>query len=211
MKYKVHSIFPTIQGEGRWTGYPITLLRLAGCNLKCDFCDTLEASWPEAPSLVMSLEYLVDQVKQVHRPGNAILITGGEPTLQSLGQLAEALPSGSPLYLETNGTQPANFYEFFDWITVSPKPRQEMPLREVLKHADEIKWLVASITDVFDLQAFLAIYDHLRAHWHISVQPISCDKHATEVAIRACIHYGWQLSIQVHKYIDADSVYGGAM
>ena len=38
--YDVHSIFPTIQGEGPFVGQPAIFIRLAGCNLQCPACDT---------------------------------------------------------------------------------------------------------------------------------------------------------------------------
>ena len=37
---RVNEIFYSIQGEGRYTGTPAIFIRLAGCNLRCDFCDT---------------------------------------------------------------------------------------------------------------------------------------------------------------------------
>lgn len=37
---RVNEIFYSIQGEGRYTGTPAVFIRLAGCNLRCDFCDT---------------------------------------------------------------------------------------------------------------------------------------------------------------------------
>ena len=40
MKYKVNEIFNSIQGEGLNLGKKVTFVRMAGCNLKCKFCDT---------------------------------------------------------------------------------------------------------------------------------------------------------------------------
>jgi len=37
---EVQDIFSTIQGEGPFAGKPAVFLRLAGCNLRCFFCDT---------------------------------------------------------------------------------------------------------------------------------------------------------------------------
>ena len=36
----VQEVFYTLQGEGPWTGHPSIFVRLAGCNLKCFWCDT---------------------------------------------------------------------------------------------------------------------------------------------------------------------------
>ncbi|MDE7369022.1 MAG: 7-carboxy-7-deazaguanine synthase QueE, partial [Muribaculaceae bacterium] len=36
----INEIFYSLQGEGYWTGLPAVFIRLSGCNLKCDFCDT---------------------------------------------------------------------------------------------------------------------------------------------------------------------------
>ena len=40
MKYKVNEIFNSWQGEGFFTGTPCTFIRLSGCNLNCEWCDT---------------------------------------------------------------------------------------------------------------------------------------------------------------------------
>ena len=42
MKIKVCEMFKTIQGEGKLQGVPSVMLRLIGCNLNCEWCDTEE-------------------------------------------------------------------------------------------------------------------------------------------------------------------------
>ena len=45
MKYRLRSVFRSIQGEGRNTGRPATFIRFAGCNLNCPWCDTQTVSY----------------------------------------------------------------------------------------------------------------------------------------------------------------------
>jgi len=45
--YKVSEIYRAVQGEGWHSGMPCTLVRLQGCNLRCDFCDTKYALDPD--------------------------------------------------------------------------------------------------------------------------------------------------------------------
>lgn len=71
-------IFHSIQGEGTRVGEPATFIRLAGCNLRCTWCDT-PYSWSRegiAAARKMTLTELASSVTE-----SSVVITGGEPML----------------------------------------------------------------------------------------------------------------------------------
>jgi organic radical activating enzyme len=113
---RVAEIFCSIQGEGPAMGRPATFVRLAGCNLKCEGCDTDHDSWRDMPP---------DEVLR-EISGERIVITGGEPTLQmeELSRLIDLLHKvGKEVHLETNGTSVLGSEEIdkLHCIVVSPK------------------------------------------------------------------------------------------
>jgi 7-carboxy-7-deazaguanine synthase len=125
---RVIEIFDSLQGEGYWTGAPMTFVRLAGCNapgLRLDcvrWCDTLE-SWDPAAGEEIEV---AEVVRRVCLP--RLCLTGGEPLLQADGVselVANAHRGGIRVHVETNGT--VDPVTEFDWVTVSPKP-PEYPL-----------------------------------------------------------------------------------
>lgn len=76
-EFCVNSIFYTIQGEGPDVGRPALFLRMAGCNLRCSFCDTDFTTKGE-----IGLDALLEQITS-YRP-DLVCITGGEPLLQNI-------------------------------------------------------------------------------------------------------------------------------
>ena len=72
---KINEIFYSLQGEGHWTGTPAIFIRFAGCNLRCDFCDTNHESGEEYDT-----EELIKELSQY--PAKRVILTGGEPGLQ---------------------------------------------------------------------------------------------------------------------------------
>ena len=76
--YSVNEIFSSLQGEGFWTGTPMVFVRLAGCNLRCPFCDT-DHRHGEA----LRADALVREVLTRADGCRRICLTGGEPLLQA--------------------------------------------------------------------------------------------------------------------------------
>ena len=99
---KAAETFVSIQGESTYAGLPCFFIRLAGCNLRCAYCDTVRA-WSGGEE--RSIPRLVDEFR---RSGLALAeITGGEPLLQPetpalAGALLEA--GANPVLVETNGS-----------------------------------------------------------------------------------------------------------
>lgn len=101
--YKVVEIFDSIEGEGKRAGSPATFIRLAGCNLRCSYCDTLYALFGEAEECKfteMSLDDILDRDIKKY-----VTLTGGEPLIaDGIEELAdELLMRGHEVNIETNG------------------------------------------------------------------------------------------------------------
>jgi len=137
---KIVEIFPSIQGEGLRQGEPTIFIRLAGCNLRCSFCDTKYA-WQGGRRL--SVDLVLKRTRDIRKrfPADWVSVTGGEPYLQDLAALILGLKKdGLKVQVETNGTvfQPLAA----DWITVSPKPKDYACHPRIRRKAREVKLVV---------------------------------------------------------------------
>lgn len=213
-----------MQGEGFWTGTPMTFIRLAGCNaaelgLGClEWCDT-QASQQMAAGRRMEIDRLLNEI---HLP--RLCITGGEPLLQVEG-LAALLARLSAwtlaVHLETNGTidpRPlVTEHRGRVWTTVSPKPPDYVVAEGWRGLVDELK-LVADETLTTAVAEDLAA-SHRDAL--VFIQPVDRDhtgiaggiegerqtegerqSSALKRAINLVIsHPQWRLSLQTHKLI----------
>jgi 7-carboxy-7-deazaguanine synthase len=129
-KLIVSEIFYSIQGEGPNVGKPAVFLRLAGCNLRCEWCDSKYAititKTKTSNSLSNSLSYsnscnqVVKQIRQF--PCKHLVITGGEPLLQQ-GELLGLLKQlkGYFVEVETNGSIALKIAKYVEHINCSPK------------------------------------------------------------------------------------------
>jgi len=122
---RVNEIFYSLQGEGFLAGVPSAFVRLAGCPLRCKWCDTKYA-WDETAGQYYSIEKIVQTVQQTQ--SKFVVITGGEPMINpDLPQLVQKLKaSDKHITIETAGIA---FIPALpcDLMSVSPKLSNSTP------------------------------------------------------------------------------------
>jgi 7-carboxy-7-deazaguanine synthase len=100
---RISEIFKSLQGETSQAGKPCVLVRLAGCNLRCAWCDTVYAQEADQ-GCEMTLEEVLRRVNELG--GRRVAVTGGEPLLQPACRelLRRLCDAGCDTLLETNGS-----------------------------------------------------------------------------------------------------------
>jgi len=194
---RINEIFYSVQGEGHHVGYPSVFIRLAGCNLACDFCDTNHQQ-----GILMSDNDIIHAVN-LYR-ADWIVLTGGEPTLQIDERFVDVLrrATGKKVAIETNGTNPVP--KGVDWVTVSPKTGiggcGDVPLR--VERADEIK-----VVDTGqDLEPYFSLpcRDEKTLMYlqpcYVS-DPVQCEANRLRTVRRVFADPRWTLSVQLHRFL----------
>ena len=201
-RLEVKSIFPTLQGEGPFTGVPAVFIRLGGCNLACAFCDTDFEGFRDmsVKDIVEQMITLADGVRQL------VVITGGEPLRQNIVLLCETLlAEGFKVQIETNGTLFRPLPEGVD-IVCSPKNTGGgyFPIREdLLPRLSALKFLISRHDENYN-----HVSDVGQGAYPIPVYVQPMDEYdaarnaenlfyAAELAQR----YGYRLSLQTHKIL----------
>jgi len=178
--YKINEIFYSLQGEGQFSGFPVVFIRFSGCNRKCSWCDTSFDSFTE-----MSLNEIINEINKY--PTKRIVLTGGEPTLQTDLQLVNALHDNNKIiHIESNGTNEISLP--IDWVTISPKDDSW-----IQKNGNELK-VVYTGQD-------LKQYENNDIHFDFYyLQP--CSMLNTEEVIKICKENPlWNLSLQTQKIL----------
>jgi 7-carboxy-7-deazaguanine synthase len=97
---RISEIFYSLQGETSRVGLPTVFIRLTGCPLRCNYCDTTYAF---TGGESMTLQSIMDEVRRY--PVRYITVTGGEPLAQKncLPLMQMLCDSGYQVSLETSG------------------------------------------------------------------------------------------------------------
>jgi len=196
--------FYTLQGEGFHQGRAAYFIRLGGCDVGCVWCDVKE-SWDADAHPKFSVEEIVEKaLTSVNRQPSTVnrhlaVITGGEPLMHNLDQLTTQLQAaGFETNIETSGS--SSFSGKWDWICLSPK-KFKQPLPEILPLANELKVVVFNKSD-FDWAEEYA--SKVSSHCKLYLQPEWDKASAVTPLIIEYIKQNpqWQLSLQIHKYIN---------
>jgi len=197
---KTIEIFASVQGEGLRQGEPTIFVRLAGCNLRCRFCDTKRA-WRSGRE--MSVEKIVEEAGRLRSdyPTTWVCLTGGEPLGQNVRPLVKRLHSERfRVQIETNGTFPPDTYA--DWHSVSPKPPDYAVHPGFKKRAREVKLIVCRTLDLdavrtvratFPLTVPVILQPQSNARWSIK-KAVDLLQDASRAGLE-----GVRLSVQLHK------------
>ncbi|MGC9198041.1 MAG: radical SAM protein [Acidobacteriaceae bacterium] len=214
-------LYKSVQGESSFTGLPCIFVRLAGCNLRCAWCDS-EYTFTAGESF--SAAEILTRIEAL-APCRLIEFTGGEPLLQApelLPLMQELLARGYTLLLETSGERPladvpsavhkivdvkcpgagsaANTFRLENLAALTPR--------------DEVKFVLTSRADYEFAREFLHTHDLAARCGHILFSPAflknpSDQRSTTNCALDPRLVVEWmladglpaRLSLQIHKYI----------
>ncbi len=166
----ISELFYSLQGESTRAGLPCACIRLAGCNLRCRYCDS-RYTWENQGEP----RTLAEICKWLERyPGVMVELTGGEPLLQEgIYPLLDALlDQGRTVLLETNGSLgiervPAGVSVILDIKCPDSGMHERTNWRNIALLAarnrkdirDEIKFVLSSVRDFEWAKAMIGRYE----------------------------------------------------
>ncbi len=205
---RVYEIYDSIQGESTLAGTPCTIVRLAGCPLRCSYCDTPQALSFKGGS-PLSIDDITARVRDSNHP--LCLVTGGEPLAQKpcpvlLSSLADICPT---VQLETSGafdinTVDSRIHRILDIKTPgSGEHIRNMPENyKHLRQGDEIKFVIMDRDDYKWMLETIRLHDLTQSEAPILASPAWGEIAPADLA-------GWiiednppvRLQLQYHKLI----------
>lgn len=187
--------FFTIQGEGFNAGEAAYFIRLGGCDVGCNWCDS-RYSWDPDHHPLVETETIINHAADSGT--NSVVVTGGEPLMWNLDCLCSGLKKKNiKTYIETSGSYPLS--GSWDWICLSPK-RNMPPYEDICAQADELKVI---IEEKDDFEWALKYSKKVSEKCRLFLQP---EWSRFKVIIPEIIEFvkknqEWKISIQIHKYM----------
>lgn len=220
----VQELFTTIQGEGPFAGRPAVFLRLSGCNLKCWFCDTDFESKRSLLAPKLAALSIKRRARSRAFHSDLLVITGGEPLLQNLLPLLEALGDSMQVQIETAGTVwVPGLEEYLDpkgETTLVCSPKTGKIAKEIERYCWHYKYIVSVNMPVDEKQGipFQATQSRaLTMHRHPLYYPANlastiwlqpCDeqselinKENQKLCAALAMKHGHRVSLQQHKIL----------
>lgn len=207
---EVKSIFPTLQGEGIFTGWPSVFLRLGGCNLQCSFCDTEFEDFKTQPieNIIKTItELSVNEAGKKVR--NLVVITGGEPLRQPIEKICSLLlDKGFAIQIETNGTLYRDLPKEVG-IVCSPKISNGRyhPIRpDLLPKISAFKFIISKtlpyyedVMEIGQSQYNIPVYVQPMDEYHPDK-----NKQNVDYTVELALNKGYRLSLQTHKIVNIE-------
>ena len=208
----VYEIFASIEGETTISGWPCSFIRLAGCNLRCLWCDTKYA-WSGGSE--MDVQSVVAEVKDLGF--QRVVVTGGEPliqleTFELIKSLADA---GLLVFVETNGSIDIGPVDKRARVRLDLKPPSTGVTGQIfwkniakLKPSDEVKIVIATAED------YAWAKDVIRDNNLLSLCPVNLTPELDSIQPHLLARWiiddklNVRLNLQVHKVIWGDRARG---
>jgi len=163
---QVIEIFKSLQGESSYSGLPCVFVRLAGCNLRCVWCDS---EYTFKGGMRMTIDEVVLEVHRQSPNGGLVEITGGEPLLQAREAVVlmdRLISAGYKVLLETSGERPldrvpSQVVKIVDVKCPDSGEGETFCLENLqfLTPNDELKFVLASRRDYEFARAFIRAHD----------------------------------------------------
>ena len=202
----ITEIFYSLQGEAKEVGIPTVFVRLTGCPLRCNYCDTAYAFKGNNP---LSIESIMEQVAKYNT--RYVCVTGGEPMAQSncLVLLDTLIEAGYKVSMETSGSidiSPVNNKVSVVMDLKTPSSTEQSQNRyeniALLESKDQLKFVIASRSD-FDwccsiLENYDVLSDVLFSPVYESLKPVDLADWILEKQLNV------RLQVQLHKLLWGD-------
>lgn len=204
---RIAELYRTIQGETTYTGLPCVMVRLAGCNLDCSYCDTPYAK-DEHEGELLSMAEVINRIIELNT--SLVCITGGEPLLQrETPALAQALLDRNyTVLVETNGSHDISVLPRDSIVILDIKCPASNMLKHVrweniaqLKSHDEVKFVLADRND------YEWAVDVVRKYQLIGKVPVLFSPAFGQLSPETLAQWilddelGVRLNLQLHKYV----------